>query len=340
MCSDTELDQEIEQHGVEHAEDAHTPRDDLQDDTVEISNDHSRHYETSRRGDIGGGVGRDSELRLGDLLSVPMINKGKGKARDVTPNNNTAVFEVPSAPDPVRKRTSLHPLPVLGTPSIFSARPPTSPLPVDDGNSRPRPPARASRSVSVPSQPRRSLELHTSAILRNAHQLDDEDVDDETNRLQLPVRQRKGSSSSSRIPTPSGTRETTNEEDEDDPLRLVFNPKMKMKRGSRNSKPSTSASSRAAADESLSLDEELRRVSANERIADLELGFELGDHHFRRGEELYPDGEDDGVYVGFGTRDSRYTRFTGGGGGGGVPVTADDGRRVDRSGDASVLKAS
>lgn len=56
-------------------------------------------------------------------------------------------------------------------------------------------------------------------------------------------------------------------------------------------------------------------MTANERIADLDLGLELVSHR------------DEEVYVALGTRESKDGPFMSGGGGGGLPIMADDGRR-------------
>ncbi|KAG8864869.1 hypothetical protein FRB96_003455 [Tulasnella sp. 330] len=343
LCSDTELDNDHDQGlnatGQQQSggTDAPTPPAPLgEEQAVEIIEEISD--ESSHRGEERGGeldarrCARPSDLSLTDLLPVPAAavdKKGKGKARDVTPINNptSRTATVPSAPETNRHRSSLQrPMPVLGTPTIFSARPPKSPLTGVDVTSRPRPPARSSRSTSVGPQSARarkqSLELHTSAILINAHQFDDEDdVDDETSMLQLVPRERVRERLHPLAPTGNDEDGTEEEGDESGWASHVSASTAlhnTMRRSFKTSRPSTSQPllPRAGlADTSMSLDEELRRVAANERIADLDLGY--------HGEQVDGDDADSGVYVGMGLQDSKYCRFTSGGGGGGIPVTAD-----------------
>ncbi|KAG8912328.1 hypothetical protein FRC00_004764, partial [Tulasnella sp. 408] len=84
-------------------------------------------------------------------------------------------------------------------------------------------------------------------------------------------------------------------------------------------------------DDSLSLDEEIRRVAANERIADLDIDFEL--EGITDAEALRALEEDTTVYVGLGTR-PRGSGFVSGGGAAGVAVTMDPPHRRQPSGDA------
>ncbi|KAG9030566.1 hypothetical protein FRB95_003827 [Tulasnella sp. JGI-2019a] len=340
LCSDTEDNDRDRDHIRDVSEQQFNaptpPRAEDEEETVEIVEEtfeeSSSYHRQEGRGDQVDRRRGGSDLRLTDLFLVSADKKGKSKARDVTPNNAVHDTPAPSAPDPVRRRPSLHhPMPVPGTPSVFSARPPKSPfVGVDISSSRPRPPARSSRSVSVGSQPslqrKKSLELHTSAILRDVHEFDDEDedVDEETSRLQLVplprerVRERLHPSSA-----PADEDEEYEEDEEEDESMITSQSSVNrtlhstMQQSFKTSKPPSTrpTQSRAAnSASSVSLDEELRRVAVNERIADLELGY-----HAAEGDD---DDDDSGVYIGIGLRDSKHGRFTSGGGGGGIPVTA------------------
>lgn len=349
LCSDTEADQDGEQDNdsVERTaagDEAPTPP------PVEVTDADASREDLRRLSprmpplkllDGMNNRGRGSDLQIEDLRRPePRPKKGPqhskvqaarvavSPARPRTPQSSPP--PMPSAP---LKRSSHQP-PVMGTPNIFTARPPKSPLPAKEVPRKPMPPARAAarRSVEAPQAPATAggrFRLHSSALLNRREESDTEDerpVD-----FIVPIAQSSEGSTRVRAGTPARPSSTAANDDdeieyvESEPLhqrptlpppRSVPVKSQALQPQQRQSQPLAPRGAKRRVDDSLSLDEELRRVAASERIAELDLVHELG--------------QDEDVYVGSGIK-AKHSGFTSGGGGGGIAVTADNSERESRA---------
>ncbi|KAG8904091.1 hypothetical protein FRB99_002291 [Tulasnella sp. 403] len=321
----TEADGEPEQTNNSREQEALTPPDEddvVEVDRIDVPQEHHQRIPSMRA--------RNSDLQLDDLQPL-------GRRLNLVP-------AVKQAPNPLPqqrpsgqadKTKSSHTGPVPGTPNVFSARPPKSPLPHQKVAQKPKPPARAATSShnGVPHAQSPSPSPQTTRRFVHPPELsDDEDAGESTTPLQLPTKEvsagrarqshlqprvsqadlitftpsHNGPSSSKQVPRDDAR------EEEQSLARSLYQARKARRRFA----------------ESFSLDEELRRVAVNDRIAELELG-ELGDTTMGGGTQGDVELEQD-VLVGFGTKPKNST-FTSGGGGGGVPVAVDNGNSSFRS---------
>ncbi|KAG9016645.1 hypothetical protein FRB90_002712 [Tulasnella sp. 427] len=319
LSSDTEVDGENEQDYVEPYSAA---RDEVLTPPAE---EDLRHIQTLPGPSKSVGLhskaaisGRQSDLRLEELDT---------QIRQRPHTTQQEALQTKPAPARISQvRRVSHPPPVQGSPNVFLSRQPKSPLPAQHVR-KPLPPARATSSrKDGPHQPTlnesqassSTFHLHTSAVI-----------------LQPEPDMAQGDGESEQLlsgPTPG----TPAYEEYSIPVQLST-PPLETSTRHRIPTPGLKLSQlqdpkgKRRADDSLSLDEEMRRVSANERIADLDIDLDL--EGLTDAEILQALEADTTVYAGLGSRTKTYG-YTSGGGAAGTAVTMDPGLRRQQSGEA------
>lgn len=320
LCSDTEVDAENEQDSLEPYPAA---RDDVLTPPAEEDLRHVQSFAgpskpTRSAPRVTNPLGRKSDLKLEELNTLSRVETRPEEPRPSRTKLRTS-----------QVRRISHPPPVQGSPNVFLARQPKSPLPAQHVR-KPLPPARASTSRRDPAPPQErslsnsqmssSFRIHSSAVILQP-ELDTAEGDGEPEPLierdptpEIPAAYEEytvpvqlstpplESSTLHRLPTP-GLK-----------FSQVQDPKGKRR-----------------VDGSISLDEEIRRVAANKRIADLDIDLEL--EGLTDADALRALEADTTVYIGLGTRPTGFG-YISGGGAAGVAVTMDPGHRRQQSGDA------
>lgn len=321
LCSDTEVDAENEQDSLEQYPVA---RDEVLTPPAE---EDLRHVQPlagpSKRPrsppKVTNAPGRKSDLRLEELNTL-----SKAEAR---PEERDSRSSKPAARISQVRRVS-HPPPVQGSPNVFLARQPKSPLPAQHVR-KPLPPARASSrrepapaqqpSISDSQASSSTFRLHSSAIILQPEPDAAEGDGAPEPLLRDPTPEAPAAYEEYTVPVQLSTPPL-----ESSAIHRIPTPGLKFSQVQ-------DTKGKRRVDDSLSLDEEIRRVAANERISDLDIDFEL--EGITDAEALRALEEDTTVYVGLGTR-SRGSGFVSGGGAAGVAVTMDPPHRRQQSGDA------
>ncbi|KAG9050094.1 hypothetical protein FS837_007617 [Tulasnella sp. UAMH 9824] len=322
LCSDTEVDAENEQDSLEQYPVA---RDEVLTPPAEEDLRHvqplagpSKHPRSPPK--VTNAPGRKSDLRLEELNTLSKAEASQEERDSRRSKPAARIFQV--------RRVS-HPPPVQGSPNVFLARQPKSPLPSQHVR-KPLPPARASsRREPVPAQQpslndsqasSSTFRLHSSAIILQPEPDNAEGDGAPEPLLRDPTPETAAAYEEYTVPVQLSTPPL-----ESSAIHRIPTPGLKFSQVQ-------DTKGKRRIDDSLSLDEEIRRVAANERIADLDIDFEL--EGITDAEALRALEEDTTVYVGLGTR-PRGSGFVSGGGAAGVAVTMDPPHRRQQSGDAS-----
>ncbi|KAG8932180.1 hypothetical protein FRC01_000159 [Tulasnella sp. 417] len=322
LCSDTEVDAENEQDSLEQYPVA---RDEVLTPPAEEDLQHAQPLAgPSKRPrsppNVTNAPGRKSDLRLEELNT-----RGRVETRPEEPDLRNAK---PAARVSQVRRVS-HPPPVQGSPNVFLARQPKSPLPARQVR-KPLPPARASsrREPAPVQKPTLSdsqassstFRLRTSAIILQPEPDTAAGDGEPEPLLRDPTPETPAAYEEYTVPVQLSTPPL-----ESSAIHRIPTPGLKFSQ-------IQDLKGKRRVDDSVSLDEEIRRVAANERIADLDIDLEL--EGITDAEALQLLEEDAAVYVGLGTR-PRGSGFVSGGGAAGAAVTMDPPHRRQQPGDAS-----